>query len=110
MTNDNHTAIARVEELVRLGTMDAAEQLCNELLRQAPHEHKAWFWLGMLRLIRQQGAESEAAIRQALAIFSGNAQYWNSLSLALQLQSRFADAEAAARQALALNDASEYWS
>jgi predicted O-linked N-acetylglucosamine transferase (SPINDLY family) len=109
MTDDSNT-IARIEQLVRLGMMDAAEQACNDLLQQAPREHKAWFWLSMLKLIRQQGAEAEAAIRQALAIFSGDAQYWNLLSLSLRLQSRFADAETAARQALALGDASDYWS
>src|SRR5262245_15376571 len=110
MTADYRSAIARIEDLVRLGMMDAAEQACRDLLAQAPQEHRAWAWLGMLKLISHQGAESEAAIRQALAIFSGSAHYWNTLSIALRLQARFAEAEKASRQALALEDASEYWS
>jgi protein O-GlcNAc transferase len=110
MTTDNRNAIARIEELVRLGMMDAAEQACRQVLEHDAREHKAWAWLAMLMLVRQQAAEAEAAIRQAISIFSGDARYWNTLSLALRLQSRFADAETASRQSLALDDTSEYWS
>ena len=90
MTTDNRAAIARIEDLARLGMMDAAEQACRQLLAHAPQEHKAWAWLGMLSLVRQQTAEAEAAVRQALALFPGDARYWNTLSLALRMQSRFA--------------------
>ncbi len=110
MTNDLRNSIARIEDLVRLGMLDAAEQAASDLTVQAPQEDKAWAWLGMLKLVRQQGAEAEAAIRRAISIFSGNARYWNSLSLALRLQLRFPEAESAARQALALEDNAEYWS
>jgi predicted O-linked N-acetylglucosamine transferase (SPINDLY family) len=110
MTTDNRSEIARIEDLVRLGMIDAAEQAASDLTIRAPQDDKAWAWLGMLKLVRHQGVEAEAAIRRALTIFSGNARYWNSLSLALRLQSRFAEAEKAARQALALEDHAEYWS
>src|SRR6476646_10217102 len=104
MTTDNRSEIARIEDLVRLGMLDAAEQAASDLTIRAPQDDKAWAWLGMLKLVRHPGVEAEAAIRRALTIFSGNARYWNSLSLALRLQSRFAEAEKAARQALALED------
>src|SRR5436190_13660162 len=110
MTNDvNREGIARIEELARLGLMDAAEAACRDLLARAPQEHKAWTWLGMIKLVGRQGAEAEAALRQAIAIFPRDGRYWNSLSLALRIQSRFADAEIAARNALALENATEYW-
>jgi predicted O-linked N-acetylglucosamine transferase (SPINDLY family) len=109
MTTDYRNVIARIEELVRLGMIDAAQQGCRQLLAEAPQEHKAWAWLAMLALVQQRAAEAENAIRRAVSIFSGDARYWNTLSIALRLQARFMEAESAARQALALEDASEYW-
>lgn len=102
-------AIAQIEQLVRMGMMDAAEEACRQVVAQSAREHRAWSWLAMLKLVRGQGVEAEAAIRQALAVFAKDARYWNSLSLALRLQYRFAEAETAARQALALTDSAEYW-
>ena len=102
-------AIARIEELARLGLLDAAQAACRELLAGEPHSHQAWAWLGFLAVAQGKPAEGEAALRRAIALNSGDARYWNTLSLSLRMQAKASEAEAAARTALALDDAAEYW-
>jgi protein O-GlcNAc transferase len=108
MTNDQQ-AIARITELAMRGQLDAAERACRELLAQAPQEHRAWAWLGMLALAKSQPAQAEQALRQAVGLYPHDARYWHPLSAALRMLGKPADAETAARSALELSDTGEHW-
>jgi len=108
MTNDQQ-AIARITELAMRGQLDAAELACRELLAQAPQEHRAWAWLGMLALAKSQPAQAEQALRQAVGLYPHDARYWHPLSAALRMLGKPAEAETAARSALDLSDTGEHW-
>src|SRR3954470_22030195 len=96
-------AITRIEELARIGMLDAAESECRELLGVAPQQHRAWAWLGMLSLARGRPSDGEAALRQAVSLEPRDGQYWNSLALALRMQGKAAEGESAARNSLSLD-------
>jgi protein O-GlcNAc transferase len=101
--------IEEIERLARQGAYGEAEAACESLLRMSPLEHKAWAWIGMLRLARQRHAEAEAPLRRAIDLFSNDNRYWNALCLSLRSQNRMGEAEVAARNALALLDSAEHW-
>src|SRR5207253_3783648 len=105
----NQDGITRIEELARMGMLEAAEAACRELLAAAPQEHRAWAWLGMLSLARGRPADSESALRQAITLEPRDGRYWNTLALALRLQGKAAEGELAARNALALDAAADHW-
>jgi predicted O-linked N-acetylglucosamine transferase (SPINDLY family) len=102
-------AIARIEDFVRLGLLDAAQAACRELIAQTPQEHRAWALLGAAAIAGGRPAEAEPALRQAVALAPQQARYWNHLSLGLRLLGKPVEAESAARQAVALADISEHW-
>src|SRR5262245_42629633 len=89
-TNEDVVAVAirRVEELARLGQMEAAEAGCRELLTRAPQDSRGWASLGMVKLLGGRAAEAEGPLKQAIGLYANDARYWNMLSLALRVLSR----------------------
>lgn len=102
-------ALSRIEELTRLGQLDAAEAACGALTQQRPQGHEGWGWRGMLALVRGRCPEAETYLRQALALCDRDPHYWGNLSHALRGQGRHKEAEEAARRALMLSDAADFW-
>ena len=94
--------LGQIQELLRLGMAEQAEEICRALVQQVPQLGIGWFLLGRMTLQRGMIAEAEAALRNAIALEGEQAIYFADLSVALYFLDRPAEAEAAARRAIAL--------
>jgi len=102
-------ALAQIQELAGMGSFDAAESACRQLVAAAPQEHRAWALLGIISLARGKPVDGEAALRRAIALAPRDGRYWNSLALALRMLARSVEGELAARNAIQFDDAADHW-
>jgi Flp pilus assembly protein TadD len=95
--------LAQIQELAREGRRDSAEKLCRDLLRDAPRDHRAWSWLGVLTMLRGDSTDAEAAFRETVSLEPNDSQNWSNLGAALIGQKRNSEAESCFHHAVALN-------
>lgn len=99
--------IARFEDAMAIaeaGDLESAKTICLALLDGEPNHAAALHLLGVIAY--QTGAEAETALEmldRAIAIDSGQAQYFNSQGALLYALNRNAEAEVAFRRATELN-------
>jgi tetratricopeptide (TPR) repeat protein len=74
----------------------------RELLREQPHEARAWSLLGMSLAHLGQGAEAEAALSRAIALSPEDGESWFHLGVARALRGEWSSAVSAYRRAVAL--------
>src|SRR5687767_8378668 len=101
----NHALIEasmdRVHQLLTLGMWEAAAGACDELLRLAPDDARAWHYGGRVLLQQQRLAEAETALRQAAKLAPDDGVVWDLLSIACYLQSKWPETADACRRAVA---------
>src|SRR4051794_19409663 len=97
--SNSASALAHIEALAKQGRIQEAESSCQELLKHAPREHKAWAWLGVLALQTGRLGDAENAFRQATTLDRYNASYWSNLAVAVFGQRRLEEAEEYFRRA-----------
>jgi protein O-GlcNAc transferase len=86
------TSLSNIDEQVRSDQILAAESSCLDLVQRAPHEPRAWFQLGAIRLKIGRFPEAEADLRKAIEIDPSQASYWNLLATSLFQQKRWEEA------------------
>jgi protein O-GlcNAc transferase len=96
-------ALERIRGDAGAGRLDAAEDACWTLVREAPQEPEGWSCLGQLMLARRRWSDAEIAIRQALVLVPNSAKYDAYLSDALRGQGRATEAESCARNAVSID-------
>jgi Flp pilus assembly protein TadD len=97
---DVSTQLARVEDLLRMGQLGAAENVAKALLQLAPRQARGWQLLGVIYLWAGAHAQAEAALREAVTLVPESGDCWNNLSVALYSKDRLAEAEGCARRAI----------
>ena len=113
VSQQRHRQIETAEVLGNQGRFDEAEAIYARLARRAL-EPPIREWLDQKRaelqfdkgnglLNQSQPEEAEAAFRRAIELNPHDADFYNNLAIALELQGRHPDAAAAIRKALALN-------
>lgn len=80
---------------------ERASRYFREVLREEPHNARAWSYYGMAEAHLGHGAEAEAALSRALEIAPTNAQAWFHLGVARSLREEWGDAASAYRRAVA---------
>jgi tetratricopeptide (TPR) repeat protein len=80
----------------------AASHAFQEVLREAPHEARAWSYFGMALAHLGQGAEAEAALSRAIALSPHEGESWFHLGVARALRNEWSGAVSAYRRAVAL--------
>ena len=80
---------------------DAARAL-REVLREEPHDARAWSLLGMALAHLGEGAEAEAALSRAIALAPQDGEAWFHLGVARSLREAWGPAVDAYRRAVAL--------
>ncbi|HEV2167082.1 MAG TPA: tetratricopeptide repeat protein [Thermoplasmata archaeon] len=74
----------------------------QEVLREEPHDGRAWSYLGMSLAHLGQGPAAEAALSRAIAISPTDGESWFHLGVARSLRSEWSAAASAYRRAVAL--------
>ena len=87
----------------RLGQLQAAEELYQEILNSTPNNPHALHSLGTIAFQRGQQAQALDYVTQAITADPGIAQFHNTQGVVLEMLDRIADAEAAYPQALSLH-------
>ncbi|MHB8351906.1 MAG: tetratricopeptide repeat protein [Thermoplasmata archaeon] len=80
---------------------DAARSF-REVLREEPHEARAWSLLGMALAHLGEGAEAEAALTQAVSLAPHDGEAWFHMGVARSLRQNWGPAVTAFRKAVAL--------
>ncbi|MCI4345329.1 MAG: tetratricopeptide repeat protein [Thermoplasmata archaeon] len=74
----------------------------REVLREAPHDAKAWTYLGMCLSHLGEGSEAEFALSRAVALSPQDGEAWFHLGVARSIREEWGDAASAYRRAVAL--------
>jgi len=95
--------LARAQDLMRRGQLQAAEAICLQLLRAAPGDGDATHMLG---LVRKQSGNLEAAeqlLQASVDLSPRRADFRHNFANLLRARGRIAESEAAFRAALAID-------
>jgi len=95
--------MAEAGELYCAGRLDAAEQLCREIIASDPRHAEGLHLLGVICSDRNAADEALEWLSRATAVTPGNPRARYHLGNALMSVERFAEAEAEFRQAVALD-------
>lgn len=79
-----------------------AARCFREVLREEPHEPRAWSLMGMALAHLGEGAEAEAALTRAVTLAPGDGEAWFHLGVARSLRGNWGPAVTAFRKAVAL--------
>src|SRR5262245_62547929 len=77
---DINESLARIIELTEKGQWGSAESACEDLLRFAPHESRAWLHLAVSKLQRGGLVEAEQALGKLIALDPTNIEGWSLLA------------------------------
>jgi tetratricopeptide (TPR) repeat protein len=84
------------------GEYDHALKIFKEIVREEPHNARAWAFLGTAHAHLGQGAEAEGALSRAVGLGPQDAEAWFHLGVARSLRGEWSDAASAYRHAVAL--------
>jgi tetratricopeptide (TPR) repeat protein len=84
------------------GEYDHALKIFKEIVREEPHNARAWAFLGTAHAHLGQAAEAEGALSRAVGLGPQNAEAWFHLGVARSLRGEWSDAATAYRHAVAL--------
>jgi tetratricopeptide (TPR) repeat protein len=93
--------VARVRELLRAGSMDAADSLTGAALAVEPRDAEAWYARGIIANRRNDHAGAIAALREAIAIQPDASLAWLALGTAFARSVQLEEAAQAYRSVLA---------
>jgi len=99
MTNE----LARAQDLLRRGQIQAAEAVCRELLRIAPRDAGATHLLGIVRKQAGDFATAEHYLRSSVELAPQRPDFRHNLANLLRALGRYGDAEATYRSALGVD-------
>src|SRR5688572_11969902 len=102
-----NAAVARIEQLLGHGMLEAAESACREVVESTPRESRAWALLGRVFAMQRRWTDAEPTLRQAVSLDKRDASSWTNLAVALRGQGRAAEAEKCSRKAV-LYDGSSF--
>jgi tetratricopeptide (TPR) repeat protein len=98
---------ARAQELLRLGQLDRAQELCVRILKHEPAHADAHFLLGMIAAQKRRFDKALAFVERAIALDGGRAEYHAHRGRCLAMRRQTDQALAAVERAMELkpNDA-----
>ncbi|MCI4351460.1 MAG: tetratricopeptide repeat protein [Thermoplasmata archaeon] len=85
------------------GEYDHALKIFKEIVREEPHNARAWAFLGTAHAHLGQGAEAEGALSRAVGLGPQDAEAWFHLGVARSIRGEWSDAANAYRHAVALD-------
>jgi Flp pilus assembly protein TadD len=100
---DNPAAYDEALVMMELGHLEAAEEAMLRLTKRYRRSAGPWINLSIIYSQNERYAESETALRRALAIDSRSAVAYNHLGILLRRDGRFAEAERAYERAIKLD-------
>ncbi len=102
--------LEQIRALAATGKLEAAEEICRQLLDVSPEDPAGWSWLGLLATAGRRWGEAESALRKAVSLRPCDPHSLSYLSVALRERDEPREAEDYARQAIAI-DARQpsYW-
>ena len=95
--------LARAQDLMRRGQLQAAEAICLQLLRAAPRDGDATHMLGLVRKQSGNLESAEQLLRASVDLSPQRADFRHNFANLLRLRGRIAESEAAFRAALAID-------
>ncbi|HSQ05931.1 MAG TPA: tetratricopeptide repeat protein [Burkholderiales bacterium] len=94
--------VKQAQQRMQQGDVAGAEQLCQQVLQQAPRNPEALWIIGVIRLMNGQASEAVSALEQVVAVSPRHGAALESLGLARLMLGEFAEAERVLRTAAAL--------